>query len=164
VTAIASSWKREPFVTGRKIPYRAIFSDLEFSVLRKGLVPAAMEDKWFIYYDEPYLFFHRSWTGLAVYRVTLSQKDGGASTEEALCAFPVEDLQPAYEAALLNFLVSNLLLGKHVPFPKHGDIEEQVPGIYQQMISGTGYREAPFQTLKETPTLKTLSVWWEFWK
>jgi hypothetical protein len=66
VRATADSWKREPFITGLAIPYEDRFTETEHARLQEGLVLREMEDKWFVYLDEPYLFFHRSWTGKPV--------------------------------------------------------------------------------------------------
>lgn len=41
-----------------------------------------MEDKWFIYYEEPHLFLHRSWTGQPVYKLTLKDLLDGAEVTE----------------------------------------------------------------------------------
>jgi hypothetical protein len=60
--ASQTSWKCEPFNEGVPIPYQAAFDSGQFARLKEGLVPQQMEDKWFIYYEEPYLFLHRSWT------------------------------------------------------------------------------------------------------
>jgi hypothetical protein len=32
-----------------------------------------MEDRWFIYYEEPWLFIHRSWTGHCIFHVRFEQ-------------------------------------------------------------------------------------------
>jgi hypothetical protein len=118
VTATKDSWKREAFTVGRPIPYQGTFSRQEFEKIREGLIPKVMEDKWFIYFEEPYLFLHRSWTGKPVYRVTLAASDNGAAVAEALCVSDVlEEVGPAYKAELLDFLISNLLLRKAKPFP-----------------------------------------------
>jgi hypothetical protein len=58
VRATADSWKREPFITGLAIPYEDRFTETEHARLQEGLVLREMEDKWFVYLDEPYLFFH----------------------------------------------------------------------------------------------------------
>ncbi len=88
--------------------------------LRQGLVPRQMEDKWFVFYEPPHLFLHRSWTGLPVFRVTLADRKGGAQVVEALWAWPSKldaSLDPEYQAQLLDFLIGNLLLGECKPFP-----------------------------------------------
>src|SRR5215472_10376644 len=82
--ASSTSWKRIPFSDGVPLPYRAAFDADQFARLKAGLIPRAMEDKWFVYYEEPHLFLHRSWTGLAVYRLTLKNMENGAGVMEAL--------------------------------------------------------------------------------
>src|SRR6516225_2854778 len=100
-----------------------------------------MEDKWFIYYEEPHLFLHRSWTGLPVYRLTLKNVSDGAEVPEALRSTDhVSRLSPDYEAEIVDFLVSNLLLGKTKPFPVIRGLTTS-PGLFQH-IAGTGFPES----------------------
>lgn len=107
-----------------------------------------MEDKWFVYFEEPYLFFHRSWTGVPVYRVELAPDADGATVTEALWSADlagVERADPIYQAQLLNFLICNLLLGQSKPFPRPDTAQESAPGLFQHHIAGTGYREVSVQ-------------------
>jgi len=116
-----------------------------------------MEDKWFIFYQEPHLFLHRSWTGRPVYRLSLHTEATGTCVTETLWArdLAVQDgANPAYQAQLLDFLVSNLLLGKSKPFPKPDGAKESLQGLLQHHVSGTGYQEVLVS--KEKP-------WWKFW-
>jgi hypothetical protein len=102
-----------------------------------------MEDKWFIYFEEPHVFLHRSWTGRPVYRVTLTASDNGASVAEALCVPEVlEKSGPAYEAELLDFLVSNLLLGMTKPLPIPAGAKNPETGLLQHVTSGTGFPQS----------------------
>lgn len=70
-------WKRceLPAQTEQFILERALTAE-ELRLIRQGLLPLEMEDKWFIYCEGDILFIHRSWTGHCIYRVALSQ--GGA--------------------------------------------------------------------------------------
>jgi len=102
-----------------------------------------MEDKWFVYFDEPFLFLHRSWTGQAIYRVKLEAHAQGAIVGEALHGpKAINDDQAEYHAKLLDFLISNLLLKKAKPFPLPKGYDEKVEGVLQHHVSGTGYRQA----------------------
>jgi len=140
--ATADSWKREPFTAGLAIPYEDRFTQTEYEILQEGLIPKEMENKWFIYFDEPYLFFHRSWTGQPVYRLKLSIDIGGARASEALCVSNALDMTEAtHQAKLLDFIVSNLLLGKAKPFPLPSKFMEPAKGILQHAVSGTGYSQ-----------------------
>ena len=82
--ASANSWKLQPFNEGIPLEYTAAFAADEFACLTLGLIPRAMEDKWFIYYEDPYLFLHRSWTGQPVYRLAFRKTHSGAEVIEAL--------------------------------------------------------------------------------
>lgn len=145
-SATSESWKREPFTDGIPIPYETTFDAGEFALLAAGFVPQEMEDKWFVYYEEPYLFFHRSWTGKAVYRLRLSRTDDGdVEVKEALWAKELaagKETEADHQGRLLDFLVSNLLLGQARPFPRPPGLKESPPGIYQHHVAGTGYPEA----------------------
>lgn len=144
VPATAEAWKHEPFSDGVPVAYAARFTDREFLKLRDGLVPTTMEDKWFVHYEAPHLFFHRSWTGLPVYRVKLEETGDGAMVAEALWATRwamAEDADPTYQAKLLDFLISTLLLERAKPFPRPDALEEAVPGVFQHRVAGTGHRE-----------------------
>jgi hypothetical protein len=119
--ASPTSWKRKPFKEGVTVPYQAAFDSEQFARLREGLIPQRMEDKWFIYYEEPHLFLHRNWTGAPFYRLTLNSVPGGVEVMEALWSQELADTstptQAEYQARLLDFLLSNLLLGQSKPFP-----------------------------------------------
>jgi hypothetical protein len=41
----------------------------EFEKIKIGLIPQQMEDKWFIYFEEPWLYLHRSWSGNCIFKV-----------------------------------------------------------------------------------------------
>jgi hypothetical protein len=117
-----------------------------------------MDDKWFIYYEEPHLFLHRSWTGQPVCRVTLRNEPRGAAVTQALwsneSANIFEKQGSDYKARLLDFLLSNLLLGEAKPFPRPPDLVEQGPGALQHNVAGAGYPEILAEPKKP---------WWRFW-
>jgi len=46
-----------------------VYSREEFERIALGVIPDEMEDHWFVFYEEPWLHLHRSWTGLAVFDV-----------------------------------------------------------------------------------------------
>ena len=133
-----NSWQRKLFISGRDIPYEENFSESEFTRIRGGLVPGNMEDKWFVYFEEPFLYFHRSWTGEPVYRLRFRAGNDLVSVSEALCVADfLEQYGPGYQAKLLDFLISNLILGKskHFPLPEGVDLD----WTFQFSFSGTNY-------------------------
>lgn len=152
------SWKDRRFKEGKPVPYKAVWNDEQFARVSMGLRALVMEDKWFIFYEEPHVFFHRSWTGQPVYRLTVIQAPNGYEVTQALScinftAEPGED--SIYQAKLIDFLVSNLLLGESKPFPLPPGVAEQPhSGVLQHAISGTGYSEQSNGPKKP---------WWRFW-
>lgn len=158
MTATANSWKWEPFKKCVRIAFHAAFDADQVACLKVGLIPRRMEDKWFVYYEEPQLFFHRGWSGKPVYRITLTLlPNGSAAVSEAYCsnefALTYKD-GPEYPVRLLDFLISDLLLGQSKPFPLPLGLKEPLPGSYQHHISGTGFAESVYPSKK---------AWWRFW-
>lgn len=155
MAANVESWKTEPFGKVEPIPYESHFTEAEFDKLQQGLIPKQMEDKWFIYFDDPLLAFHRSWTGQPVYRVKLERAGEEAFVVEAVCAEDVlAKSERAYQAKMLDFIVSNLLLGQRKPFPVAAGVAQEIPGLYQHAVVGRGYPE----------TVAPRKHWWEFWR
>jgi len=150
--ASSTSWKRLPFTDGVALPYRSAFNPNQLSRLVEGLVPQRMEDKWFIYYEEPYLFLHRSWTGQPVYRVKLKHSTEGVEVEEALWSKELAETTNSdaqYQSQLIDFLLSNLLLGENKPFPRLPGLDNAKQQLLQHAISGTGYRLSNEKSGKE---------------
>jgi hypothetical protein len=139
MTAGPDDWKRLPFAAMSPIPYRATFDRAQFEAIAQGLVPEEMEDKWFAYFHDHALCLHRSWTGQGVYRLTFSSDGETHSVTAAACATEtLEKSDAAHQAALVDFLICNLLLGQSKPFPRH---ERSTPGLTQFAFSGTTFPE-----------------------
>lgn len=47
-------------------------------IIREGLNPRQMEDKWVVFYEDGMLFAHRSWTGLPFAEARLSRTNEGS--------------------------------------------------------------------------------------
>jgi len=45
------------------------YSKEEYNKIKQRFIPKIMEEKWFIYFENNKLYFHRSWTGLCVYEL-----------------------------------------------------------------------------------------------
>jgi len=116
------SWKNEELPDEvAELSYCRIFSEHEYSKLILGLKPQQMEDKWFVYHEKDYLFLHRSWTGFCIYRLRLGKVEQGYTIEEVLVNRDEEQYNEkdnSYDVEMLDFLISNILLGESKPFPK----------------------------------------------
>ena len=66
------------------IPLDRHFTHEDMKKIRAGVRPEQMEDRWFIYWENNQLFFHRSWTGYCIYVANFNEDDEGARMMSAL--------------------------------------------------------------------------------
>jgi len=66
-----SSWKTEEFSKPHSVNMTLQFSETQLARIRHGLLPVEMEDKWFAYYENEKIMFHRSWTGTKIYEAEI---------------------------------------------------------------------------------------------
>jgi hypothetical protein len=156
------SWKTLPPPQQREsLGFDAVFDHAATELLVLGLVPAGMEDKWFIYFEGPanrrpayrgpayrqgWLFLHRSWTGACIYGVQLERSPGGARVVDSWVSrdptqYKGTDLD--YDRKLLRFLIDALLLRRPAVFPLPAGVEAAPPGLYQHAVVGRAYPESP---------------------
>jgi hypothetical protein len=142
--ASRASWKNLPLPDARtRIPYARSFDGDEHARVTRGLVPREMEDKWFIFHEAPWLFFHRSWTGIGIYAVRLRAEGQGSAVEEAWVNRDPEQYRAtddAHDAAILSFLVEALLLGRDVPFPVRAEVPPGKASLLKHHMVGHGRR------------------------
>ncbi len=77
-TATADSWTTQPMPNEHTV----IRTDIKVSsetmeIIRKGHIPEAMEDHWFMYCDDEYIRYYRSWTGVCIYEARYEKTDDG---------------------------------------------------------------------------------------
>lgn len=119
--ATRGSFKTRPLPESRaELSYRRRFDAKELERLTIGLLPQQMEDKWFIYFEEDWLYFHRSWTGTCIYTVVLDAAGAGKKVALAWVNRDPEQYKKAddlYDTEILGYLIERLLLGRRVRFP-----------------------------------------------
>jgi len=78
-------WKALPLPKARAaISIDRRYTNEELSLIREGCIPKQMEDKWFVFFEEPWCFIHRSWTGFCIYQVKFEQAGESFRIVEAL--------------------------------------------------------------------------------
>ena len=88
--------------------------------MRSGLVPGQMEDKWFIYWQDDTLYFHRSWTGFCVYVVRFEADGDSCRMAEADLnreRSQYDQTDDDHDAAMISYLIDVLLLDREADFP-----------------------------------------------
>lgn len=123
IGATADSWKHEAMSDYREqIPYTDVFNESDMEIISQGYIPEEMEEKWFIYMEEDWLYLHRSWTGFCYYMVRFEKGGDEYHVAEALVNRDEKQKKPgclAYEACTLKSIIHLLLLGRYVPIPKN---------------------------------------------
>jgi hypothetical protein len=87
--------------------------------MRQGFIPRAMEDKWFICFEDGWLCFHRSWTGAFIYALRLEHTPDGTRVTQSWVNRNPEQYNAKntdYDRRLVRYLIERILLGKDVPF------------------------------------------------
>ncbi len=121
-SAKSSDWKTKELPLKRTtITLNRAFSPQEMKRIRRGLVPEEMEDKWFIYWKDDTLFFHRSWTGFGVYVVRFATEGDSCRVLEADVNRDAEqytETSDERDAEMISYLVDVLLLHQEANFPR----------------------------------------------
>ncbi len=119
-TAISTDWKTEALPEKRTtIRLDRTFTPEEMEGIRRGLIPEEMEDKWFIYWKDDHLFFHRSWTGICIYIVRcVTDGENFRMVEAEVNRDPRQytETNDARDVETIMFLVDLLLL-RRPPIP-----------------------------------------------
>ena len=147
MTATSASWKRlAPPAEREDLGFSALFTEAEAEQMMRGLVPECMEDKWFIYFDSGWLFFHRSWTGALVYALRLDGSPAGVRIVESWVSRNTQQYtgtDTEYDRRLVRFLIDAFLLEKtDARFPMPEGHERAPTGIVQHSYVGRAYVES----------------------
>jgi hypothetical protein len=122
----SSDWKLKPLPEKRvTIPLDRLFGRAEMRKIRAGLRPEQMEDKWFIYWQDEALYFHRSWTGLCIYILRFKAEGDSMRMIQAEVNRDPEQYgndNDKYDADLISYLIDVLLLGRAAHFPVNPEL------------------------------------------
>ncbi|MBK9577940.1 MAG: hypothetical protein IPO40_12770 [Fibrobacteres bacterium] len=140
-----NSWKTLPLpLEKRPLGFTGCYNAAEAIKMKCGLIPGQMEDKWFVYFQEDWLYFLRSWTGACIYALRLEESPMGVCVVDSWVnrdksQYKLDDDE--YDRKLVGFLIDNLLLDKSSPFPRFPGPPEPIPGVNQHSIVGRNYPE-----------------------
>lgn len=110
--ADAKSWNIEPMPEGEDsvtIPFIMHLSSSQMDVLRRGHIPDAQEDHWFMYTDWHHIRYYRSWTGMAAFEAHYMNTQAGYAIDRLtinknLCQWGVNGNEAG--AALFRYLIA----------------------------------------------------------
>ena len=104
-----STWKNFPIDKPKRVEIELFLSDAQYLKLIQGFRPRDMDDKWFVYYEADWVYFHRSWTGFGVFKAKLNKVQDGYFIQELWVEsnhekFTIQNDEAAVE--LFKFLVA----------------------------------------------------------
>jgi len=164
--ATRQSWKTQPVPRVRAdLGFAQTYAAVEFDRLKRGLIPQEMEDRWFIFFDEPWLYFHRSWTGACIYGVRFQRGEAGFTAVESWASRDAQQYKENstdYDREVLSVLIERMLLGRPVPFPVRSDIPAGTPdGVVPHRKVGRASSERTFPTAQHPRSMwSRLRDWW----
>ncbi len=120
--AVRTDWKTLPLPSMRQdLGLELFLSDAEGEQIQLGFVPQEMEDKWFIFFEDGWLYFHRSWTGACIYGIKFDGSPSGVrATESWVNADPSQykGSDRDFDRKLVLYFINKVLLRKPAEFPR----------------------------------------------
>jgi ADP-ribosylglycohydrolase len=157
-----SDWKTDGFAKTTAIKTGFRLTETQYARAHYGLLPEAMEDKWFAYFDDGRINFHRSWTGAKIYEAKIEKTDGGYAIPEIIVSRDpavYTNESDSEDVGSFSYLLGRGLLGVAVECPT---------GAVDELSAATGWsafgrmittplsyyrgRTAPFKVIPADPT------------
>lgn len=126
--AMPTDWETTPMPTQHlTIPLDRSFSAPEMERIKLGVVPEQMEDKWFVYWQDSTLYFHRSWTGFCIFVVHFVPEGESCRMVSAeLNRDPEQVGKPqGRDDEMMSYLIDALLLRRDAVLPSDEPDEGQ---------------------------------------
>ena len=108
------------------------FTKAQYKHLSRGLIPQQMEDKWFVFMESEWLYFHRSWTGKCMYMARIVPAGDGYELVEAWTASIHYEPMPFIDGSELRWHIERLL---GLPLPCEYT-DEEMERIASKIIEG----------------------------
>ncbi|CAN7570482.1 hypothetical protein [Pararhizobium sp. LjRoot238] len=114
--ATRSSWKTLDCPVEREhFELPLVLDDAEGEKLLLGHIPIDMDDKWFIFFEKSWLYFHRSWSGDCIFGVKFDGSPMGVRAVDAWASRDREryrSIGVEQEKQLIVDLIRSRLLGR----------------------------------------------------
>ncbi|TMR25645.1 hypothetical protein ETD86_00520 [Nonomuraea turkmeniaca] len=97
-------------------PPDRVWSEREWQIIRRGHVPADMDDKWVAFVEHDRLYLHRSWTGDQLFQADFQPCDQGWQVIRAAAESRGRWRKRKYarsDRLLLELLIDTVLLGTY---------------------------------------------------
>jgi hypothetical protein len=147
--ATADSWQTRPMPEARKeLAIDGTFSRQEYEQITHGYIPQEQQDRWFIYFEAGWLYFHRSRTGTCVYHPQIAPIDDHYQAVKAIVnrdPGQYRNTDDEYDVALMSYLIDHLLLGRFAPFPTPRNLSERDKDRHRRHVIGQDEDNSPIK-------------------
>ena len=119
-------WRTDEFVKPKNIKIELHLTKTHFARARLGLLPKEMEDKWFVYFSNARLCFHRSWTGFKIFEAKIEKSESDYIISEFLVERDgdrYKNVDDNEDIRSLLYLIGRGLLGLNIDLPKNSGSE-----------------------------------------
>jgi hypothetical protein len=138
--AAKNAWKTKPYPVSRTpLNINLSFNNNETNAILNGFVPKSMDDKWFIYSENGWVYFHRSWVGYCIYAILLDLQPNESETR-IISSWVNGDsseyhcIDLKYENELLTCIINRFLLKKITDFPTPPSLHKSKFKIFKHNI------------------------------
>jgi hypothetical protein len=153
--ATAESWRNRPLPSQYKeLLLSGTYSRAEYVRLSMGYIPQGPDDKWFIYLEDEWLYFHRAGTGTCIFQLQILANGGQYQAVKALVNRDKQQYrneEDEYDVQLISFLVDRLLLGRFAPFPHPKNLAKADHTRHKQHVIGQVGNSIDLPILNGTP-------------
>jgi hypothetical protein len=138
--ATKDTWINLPIDNPKQLEIYLEFTESQFNKIKNGLIPEEMEDKWFIYYEEGFLHFHRSWTGYGLFKAKITKEPTGYIIRDFLVERNIEkysNLDDDGDRTTLKLLISKGLLHEPLSSLKtESSLDSSVEALKNYVVYG----------------------------
>ncbi|MCP4413830.1 MAG: hypothetical protein GY808_14825 [Gammaproteobacteria bacterium] len=110
-------WDIRPMPDSRKpLAIEGVYSKREYRRIKAGYYPKTMEEKWFIYYESNWLYFHYAWSGICVFQLQLQKSGNKIHIAESWVNSDPNQVGDGelFDTELLMFLLNEIVLGNEI--------------------------------------------------
>lgn len=134
------SWKIKPMPSDcAELTLDGVVSAEHYPLLTHGYIPRSPEDKWFIYFEDNQLHFHRATTGSCIFVLDIRPNDDhylAPTVRVNRDPAQYRSIDDNYDVEVMAYLIDRYLLGRNPPFPQPSRLGKQHRQTHQQHVVG----------------------------
>ena len=124
----------------KELSLSGVYTDEEYEQISSGFLPQSQQDKWFIYFEDEWLYFHRSWTGTCVFQLQIVLGNCKYHATKAIVNRDPEQYRNTndqQDVQMIAYLIDQLLLGRFATLPTPKNMSEEDKQRRQKHVMGT---------------------------